>query len=78
MSSMNAGSICPADMWRGRAAQGFVVLALEHADGTAAACRLAGGLGWRYYSGWGSEAERARQTQCAPHALRTGLCHARS
>ena len=43
-----------------------MVLALEHADGTAAACRLAGGQGWKYYSGWGSEAERACQTQCAP------------
>ena len=40
------------------------MLALEHADGTAAAARLAGGRGWRYYAGWGSEAERARQTQC--------------
>jgi len=51
-------------------AQGFVVLALEHADGTAAAARLAGGAGWRFYSGWGSEAERMRQTQCGPFAVR--------
>ena len=54
-------------------AQGFVVLALEHADGTAAACRLAGGRGWRYYSGWGSEAERARQTQCAAPTYGQGV-----
>ena len=50
-----------------------MVLALEHADGTAAACHLAGGRGWKYYSGWGSEAERACQTQCAPYTWPTGF-----
>ncbi|CAK0779417.1 hypothetical protein CVIRNUC_004768 [Coccomyxa viridis] len=42
---------------------GFVVLAVEHADGTAAAVRLAGGAGHKYYTGWLSEAERMDQTR---------------
>ena len=50
-------------------AQGFVVLAVEHADGTAAAVQLAGGAGHKYYSGWLSEAERMDQTRCATGSL---------
>lgn len=39
------------------------MLAVEHADGTAAAVRLAGGAGHKYYTGWLSEAERMDQTR---------------
>ncbi|KAK9843811.1 hypothetical protein WJX81_007277 [Elliptochloris bilobata] len=55
------------------ASAGFVVLAIEHADGTAAACRLAGARGWRFFSGWGSEAGRARQAQYRQDEVRTAL-----
>ena len=44
--------------------QGFVVLALEHADGTAATVQLAGRAGHKFYSGWLSEEERLDQTRC--------------
>ena len=50
-------------------AQGFVVLAVEHADGTAAAVQLAGGAGHKYYSGWLSEAERMDQTRRATSSM---------
>ena len=46
--------------------QGFVVLALEHADGTAATVQLAGRAGHKFYSGWLSEEERLDQTRCSP------------
>jgi platelet-activating factor acetylhydrolase len=44
--------------------QGFVVLAAEHADGTAATVQLAGKAGYKFYGGWGSEEERLAQTRC--------------
>lgn len=44
--------------------QGFVVLAVEHADGTAATVQLAGQQGARFYGGWLSEEERLAQTRC--------------
>ena len=50
-------------------AQGFVVLAVEHADGTAATVQLAGGAGHHHYSGWLSEEERMDQTRQAPGSL---------
>jgi len=43
--------------------QGFVVLAVEHADGTAATVQMAGNLGSRFYSGWLSEEKRLAQTR---------------
>ena len=46
-----------------------MVLAVEHADGTAAAVQLAGGAGHKHYSGWLSEAERMDQTRCATGSL---------
>lgn len=46
--------------------QGFVVLALEHADGTAATVQLAGSAGHKFYSGWLSEEERLDQTRFDP------------
>jgi hypothetical protein len=49
--------------------QGFVVLAVEHADGTAAAVQLAGNAGYRFYAGWLSEEERMAQTKCAARFL---------
>ena len=42
-----------------------MVVAVEHADGTAATVQLAYGAGHRFYSGWGSEAERLAQTRWA-------------
>lgn len=44
--------------------QGFVVLAVEHADGTASTVQLAGKQGTRFYGGWLSEEERLAQTRC--------------
>ena len=41
-----------------------MVVAAEHADGTAATVRLAGREGHKFYSGWGSEEERMAQTRC--------------
>lgn len=63
--------------------QGFVVLAVEHADGTAATVALAGKAGHRFYGGWLSEDERIAQTRrcpgftLAPFALQTsgGCAH---
>lgn len=51
--------------------QGFVVLAVEHADGTAATVQLAGGAGHKFYSGWLSEEERMGQTRHCPCPLLT-------
>ena len=45
-------------------AQGFVVVAAEHADGTAATVQLAGRAGHKFYGGWGSQEERLAQTRC--------------
>ncbi|BDA43924.1 Platelet-activating factor acetylhydrolase [Coccomyxa sp. Obi] len=42
---------------------GFVVLAVEHADGTASTVQLAGKQGTRFYGGWLSEEERLAQTR---------------
>lgn len=44
------------------ASAGFAVLAIEHADGTAAVAKLAGSRGWRDYERWqpGGEQLRAR------------------
>ena len=38
--------------------QGYVVLALEHADGSASAVQRSGDLGWLYYQGLGAEAAK--------------------
>ena len=51
-----------------------MVLAVEHADGTAATVELAGKQGARFYKGWLSEEERLAQTRCAPFSQ----CTARS
>ena len=40
-----------------------MVLAVEHADGTAATVQLAGNAGHKFYSGWLSEEERMDQTR---------------
>ena len=40
-----------------------MVLAVEHADGTAATVQLAGRAGHKFYSGWLSEEERLDQTR---------------
>lgn len=42
---------------------------MEHADGTASTAKLAQGAGWLYYSGWGTEENRMRQTRYL-----SGLC----
>lgn len=44
-------------------AQGFVVLAVEHADGSASTVKLAGKAGHKFYGGWLSEEERLGQTR---------------
>lgn len=41
-----------------------MVLAVEHADGTASTVQLAGKQGTRFYGGWLSEEERLGQTRC--------------
>ena len=43
--------------------QGYVVCMIEHADGTAAASKLAYGAGWLFYEGWGTEEVRMSQTR---------------
>lgn len=40
-----------------------MVLAVEHADGTAATVQMAGNLGSRFYGGWLSEERRLAQTR---------------
>ena len=45
--------------------QGYVVFAVEHADGTASTAKLAEGAGCLYYQGWGTEENRMRQTRYA-------------
>ena len=41
---------------------------IEHADGTAAATKLAYGAGWLFYEGWGTEEVRMSQTRwVVPH-----------
>lgn len=40
-----------------------MVCMLEHADGTAAATKLAYGAGWLFYEGWGTEEVRMSQTR---------------
>lgn len=52
-----------------------MVLAVEHADGTAATVQLAGKQGARFYGGWLSEEERLAQTRCLH--LTPCLLHAR-
>ena len=49
--------------------QGYVVFAVEHADGTASTVKLAKGTGWLYYQGWGTEENRMRQTRCVIYPL---------
>lgn len=41
------------------ASQGYLVLALEHLDGSASVAKLPGGAGWRWYGGLGDEAAQA-------------------
>lgn len=53
--------------------QGFIVVAIEHADGTASTVKLAGCKdskgktklkgGWMFYSGWGTEETRLNSTR---------------
>lgn len=42
------------------ASAGFAVLAIEHADGTAAVAKLAGSRGWRDYERWQPDGEQLR------------------
>jgi platelet-activating factor acetylhydrolase len=55
------------------ASQGYVVLAVEHADGTASAARLAGGRGWRFYQGLGGEEGQVGKTRQRVEEMRTAL-----
>lgn len=55
------------------ASQGYVVLAIEHADGTASAARLAGGKGWRLYKGLGGNDEQVQKTRNRVLEMKTGL-----
>ena len=45
------------------ASQGFVVLALEHAEGTASCAKLAGGKGYRFYDGLGGNEGQVEKTR---------------
>lgn len=55
------------------ASQGYVVLSVEHADGTATGARLAGGAGWRYYRGMGGVAGQTGKTRHRVAEMRTGV-----
>jgi hypothetical protein len=50
-----------------------VVLAIEHADGTACAAKLAGGHGWRFYLGLGGEDGQVAKTRHRVAEARTAV-----
>lgn len=45
------------------ASQGYVVLALEHADGTSSCAKLAGGQGYKFYEGLGGNEGQVEKTR---------------
>uniref|UniRef100_A0A1D2A011 1-alkyl-2-acetylglycerophosphocholine esterase n=2 Tax=Auxenochlorella protothecoides TaxID=3075 RepID=A0A1D2A011_AUXPR len=45
------------------ASQGYVVLAVEHADGSSSAARVAGAKDWLYYAGLGGDAGQVDKTR---------------
>ena len=55
------------------ASQGYVVLAVEHADGTASASRLARKYGWQFYRGLGGEAGQYEKTRNRVKEMKTAL-----
>jgi platelet-activating factor acetylhydrolase len=55
------------------ASQGYVVFAIEHADGTASACKLACGRGWRFYKGLGGEKGQVEKTRFRVIEMKTAL-----
>lgn len=55
------------------ASQGYVVYALEHADGTASASRLAGNLGWKFYEGLGGEERQMAKTRMRVMEMKVAL-----
>ncbi|EFN56866.1 expressed protein [Chlorella variabilis] len=54
------------------ASQGYVVLAVEHADGTACVARLPGGA-WKFYAGLGDEAAQVAKTRVRVAEMRGAL-----
>lgn len=55
------------------ASQGYCVLAVEHADGTASAAKLAGGRGWMFYKGLGGEEGQVEKTRHRVQEMQTAL-----
>lgn len=55
------------------ASQGYVVLAVEHAEGTASAAKLAGGKGYRFYKGLGGEEVQVQKTRDRVVEMKTAL-----
>ncbi|KAK9808929.1 hypothetical protein WJX72_006538 [[Myrmecia] bisecta] len=55
------------------ASQGYVVVSLEHADGTASSAFLAGKAGFKYYTGWGELEDRMNQTRYRMAEVRTAF-----
>lgn len=55
------------------ASHGYIVFAIEHADGTASCAKLAGGQGYRYYSGLGGEEGQVEKTRYRVREMKTAL-----
>jgi dienelactone hydrolase len=55
------------------ASHGYVVLAIEHADGTASCCKLAGGKGWRFYKGLGGDEGQVEKTRHRIQEMKTAV-----
>lgn len=55
------------------ASHGYVVLAIEHADGTASCCKLAGDKGWRFYKGLGGDEGQVEKTRHRIMEMKTAV-----
>jgi platelet-activating factor acetylhydrolase len=55
------------------ASHGYVVLAIEHADGTASCCKLAGDKGWRFYKGLGGDEGQVEKTKHRLTEMKTAV-----
>lgn len=55
------------------ASHGYVVFALEHADGTASCCKLAGDKGYRFYRGLGGDEGQVEKTRHRVQEMKTAV-----
>lgn len=55
------------------ASHGYIVFAIEHADGTASCAKLAGGHGYRYYAGLGGQEGQVEKTRYRVNEMKTAL-----